>query len=771
MLEGFRDNSSGITRRYSFSLYIIWTAIILFSVIWNIYQTRKETVEKARIEARTIIEHNTAYRRWNTMHGGVYAPVSDKNKPNPYIIDPNRDVTTTNGIKLTLINPFQMTRQAYELLKEQSPIPTINRTVSLNPLNPDNTPDEWEKKALMLFEKGRSSEVSEITTINNEPYLRVLRPYIAVEGCLKCHAFQGYKTGDIRGGISISVPMKPYYESEARARNTIVLTHILLWFVGLGGIVVFTKNINTQQQKLAESESKFRTLSEFAQDWEYWIKENFEIVFMSPSCERITGYTQEEFLNNPHLLCDIIYSDDKTVCKQHMDDFTAPEHEEIEFRIITKDGNVKWLSHVCGPIYVNGRFLGRRISNRDISDRKRLEEQLIQSQKMESLGLLAGGIAHDFNNLLTAITGYSSMLQQELSDSSDKVKRYIQHVLNASDKAQKLTSSLLTFSRKQIIKPSTIRLNEVIRNISEILNRLIGEDIDLRLKLADIEYPVFGDANQIEQVIMNLATNARDAMPSGGILSIETSPVLIEPAYAAKYGTKEGMYMVVSLSDTGMGIDKKDIPHIFEPFYTTKEKGKGTGLGLSMVYGIIKQHDGFINVYSEKGIGTTFKIYLPVNYGNEDIQDMAEDNSPKLNFTGTETILIAEDEESVREFLKDVLETYGYKVFSAVDGEDAIAKYKEHKDEIDMIVLDVVMPKKNGKEVYYSVKEINPNIKTLFISGYTQDILTSRGVYEEGLEFMPKPLEVQSLMIKMKSILSTVTPKSRRLFGDPRRPE
>lgn len=754
MLESFRDNSSGITRRYSFSLHIIWTVIILFSVIWNIYQTRKETVEKARIEARTIIEHNTAYRRWNTMYGGVYVPVSDKNQPNPYITDPNRDVTTTNGIKLTLINPFHMTRQAYELLKEQSPIPTINRTVSLNPLNPDNAPDEWEKKALMSFEKGHSSEVSEITTINNEPYLRVLRPYITVEGCLKCHAFQGYKTGDIRGGISISVPMKPYYESEARARNTIVLTHILLWFVGLGGIVVFTKNINTQQQKLAESESKFRTLSEFAQDWEYWIKENFEIVFMSPSCERITGYTQEEFLNNPHLLCDIIYSDDKTVCKQHMDDFTAPEHEEIEFRIITKDGNVKWLSHVCGPIYVNGRFLGRRVSNRDISDRKRLEEQLIQSQKMESLGLLAGGIAHDFNNLLTAITGYSSMLQQELSDSSDKVKRYIQHVLNASDKAQKLTSSLLTFSRKQIIKPSTIRLNEVIRNISEILNRLIGEDIDLRLKLADIEYPVFGDANQIEQVIMNLATNARDAMPSGGILSIETSPVLIEPAYAAKYGTKEGMYMVVSLSDTGMGIDKKDIPHIFEPFYTTKEKGKGTGLGLSMVYGIIKQHDGFINVYSEKGIGTTFKIYFPVNYSKEDIQDMTEDNSPKLNFTGTETILIAEDEESVREFLKDVLETYGYKVFSAVDGEDAIAKYKEHKDKIDMIVLDVVMPKKNGKEVYYSVKEINPNIKTLFISGYTQDILTSRGVYEEGLEFIPKPLEVQSLMIKIKSILS-----------------
>jgi len=405
-------------------------------------------------------------------------------------------------------------------------------------------------------------------------------------------------------------------------------------------------------------------------------------------------------------------------------------------------------------VYGNGEHC--RAFKKYLEPAKKLESavnQLVQSQKMESLGLLAGGIAHDFNNLLTAITGYSSMLQGSLDDGSEKNKRYVRHVLNAAEKAQNLTSSLLTFSRKQIIKPSIIHLNEIIKNVSDILNRLIGEDIELRLNFSDVEFPVFGDANQIEQVVMNLATNARDAMPAGGVLSIETTPVMLDPEYVEAYGAKHGKYMMISISDTGMGIDKKDMAHIFDPFYTTKEKGKGTGLGLSMVYGIIKQHDGFINVYSEKSIGTTFKIYIPVTADMEDIRKEIIEHKPEQDFRGNETILIAEDEGSVREFLKDILEAYGYKVYLASDGEDTVAKYNEHKDSIDMVILDVVMPKKNGKEAYHFIRGMNPDIKTLFISGYTQDILTSKGIYEEGLEFIAKPLEIQGLMAKIRSIL------------------
>jgi len=866
-------------RNYSFCLIFSWTVLVVLSVIWNVYQTRNDTIERALIEARTIFEHNVAYKKWNILSGGIYSPVTDKNKPDPNIVVPNRDITTSQGEKLTLVNHFQMTRQAYEYLQQQSPSPTLNRTVSVKPLNPENMPDEWEKKALLAFEKGQK-EVSEIRTINNQPYMRILKPYVTtVEECLKCHGFQGYKIGDIRGGVSIAVPMRPYYEGEAKMHGTIAVTHLLLWLVGMAGIFVLTRSIDKKQLEIRESELKFRTLSEFAYDWEYWVTEDRKIVFMSPSCERITGYAQQEFMDNEDLLGDILHPEDRDLFMSHLDDFQTSRHVEMEFRITTKEGTIKWLSHACEPIYIEGKFLGRRVSNRDvtdkkiaqmrlatsikewqdtfdsiedsivilnpgnriikanhatskllglpleeiigkscykvfhkmeshcegcphlktiksrkseflvlesealnrvfeitttpifdrwlevtgtihitkdITDRKKLEDQLIQSQKMESLGLLAGGMAHDFNNLLTAITGYSSMLQEELRGSDERIQRYVGHVLNASEKAQNLTSSLLAFSRKQIIKPRAVSLNEVIGNISELLGRLIGEDIELRIKCSDAEFLIFADHHQIEQVIMNLITNAKDAMPSGGRLSIETTPVVLTEEYTAKYNARPGKYMVLSLSDTGAGMDKKDIASIFEPFFTTKSKGKGTGLGLSIVYGIVKQHDGFINVYSEKGIGTTFKLYLPAADKNE--TGYNEENKitevPRGDLRGDETILIAEDEESVREFLKDILRSYGYSIIVAEDGQDAVEKYNEHRNRINMVILDVVMPRKNGKDVYNSIKETNPDLKALFISGYTQDILTSKGIYEAGLEFIAKPLEIESLMLKIRKILN-----------------
>ncbi|MEW5745120.1 MAG: ATP-binding protein [Nitrospirota bacterium] len=514
------------------------------------------------------------------------------------------------------------------------------------------------------------------------------------------------------------------------------------------------ERMQKQQKEIAESEWKFRTLSEFAYDWEYWIGENKEIIFMSASCERITGYTQEEFMRNDRLLCDIVHPEDRVMCEAHMNSFAGPLHEEMEFRIITKDGQVKWLSHVCGPIYADDRFLGRRVSNRDISDRKRLEEQLAQSQKMESLGLLAGGIAHDFNNLLTAIIGYASMLQQTPAAGDEKTRHYIQHVLGASERAQRLTSSLLAFSRKQIMKPSVVALDGVLQNLSGLLKRILGEDVELILNCPETA-PVFADPHQIEQVVMNLATNARDAMPGGGKLVIELSaPGFIGGAVAGMHGVKPGNYVVLSVTDTGKGIRKEDIPYVFEPFFTTKEKDKGTGLGLSMVYGIVQQHGGFVGVYSEEGWGTTFKVYLPVYEGEGGRGSaVAKKTEPEADLRGTETILIAEDEEAVREFFKDVLQGFGYSVLCAADGVEAIRLYDEQKDRIDMVILDVVMPGRNGKEVFDHMRASDPAVKVLFMSGYTQDILTSRGVYEGGLEFISKPFEIGPMMKKVRSIL------------------
>ncbi len=723
---------------------------------WNLFQNHKETVEKSRLEARTIYEHNLAYRKWNAMQpGGVYSFVTSKNRPNPYIAAPDRDIDTKDGRRLTMINPFRMTKQAYAVLQQQSTMPTINRTVSLHPLNPDNYPDEWEKKGLLAFERG-AKEVSEVTTIGGEPYMRVMKPYMTVEGCLKCHGFQGYKVGDIRGGMSIAVPLVPYYASEKATSEIIIFTHLLLWLIGGAGIVIFSKVKQKQEQKITESESKFRTLSDFAQDWELWMKEGMEIVYVSPSCKTITGYSQEEIMADPHLLCDIIHPEDKLMCDEHMGDFTAPQHDETEYRIITRDGQTKWLSHVCGPIYLDGKFLGRRISNRDITDRKRMEEKLAQSQKMESLGLLASGIVHDFNNYLTVIKGFASLLREKFENGDEETKEYIQNIVDSSDMAKNLTSGLLVFSHKQIVQPRVTSLSGVIRNISALLRRVIGEDIELRLRYADDEYPVIADPHQIEQVLMNLITNAKDALAEGGILSIETSSAFIEGESAREQSVQPGRYMIFSVSDSGIGIDQQNIPRIFEPFFTTKEKNKGTGLGLSMVYEIVKQHNGFISVYSKKNVGTTIKVYLPAAQKDQIPAMDSNIDEIEADVRGSETILLVEDEEGVRNLVRNVLTQHGYHVILAADGEEALAKYNEYKGQTALLILDVVLPKRNGKEVYDTIKGICPDIKALFMSGYTQDILTSKGISEEGLEFIAKPLEIRHLLLKIRFLIDSM---------------
>ncbi len=516
------------------------------------------------------------------------------------------------------------------------------------------------------------------------------------------------------------------------------------------------ENIIRQQHEVEESERKFRTLSEFSQDWEYWISEKSEIIFMSPSCERITGYSQYDFINNPRLFADIVHPEDQPLYKKHLELFNTQELAELQYRIITKNGEIKWLSHICNPIWINNEFKGRRVSNRDITDSKRLEEQLIQSQKMESLGLFAGGIAHDMNNILTVIDGYSRLMKTSLGNENEKLQNYIQNILDASKRAQELTSSLLAFSRKKIAKPQPIKLNSIIKNITDLLKRLIGEDIELKVdfKNPENEMPVLADPHQIEQIFMNLATNARDAMPNGGSLTITTTPISLNEKFAKTLSLKPGDYMLIDFSDTGIGIDKSEISHIFEPFYTTKEKGKGTGLGLSIVYGIVKQHEGLINVYSEKGLGSTFKIYLPVFKDETQKALEKKEKDVDIDLKGTETILIAEDDPFVREYLNTTISEYGYNVLTANDGEEAIKIYEKNQDKVDIVVLDVIMPKKNGKEVYNFIKKVKPNIKAIFMSGYTQDILTSKGIYEEGLEFVAKPIDVVNLLRKVRYLIT-----------------
>ncbi len=386
----------------------------------------------------------------------------------------------------------------------------------------------------------------------------------------------------------------------------------------------------------------------------------------------------------------------------------------------------------------------------DITERRKLEAQLLQAQKMEAVGRLAGGVAHDFNNILTAIMGYASLLQARLG-SDEQARQYASHIRSSSERAAHLTRSLLAFSRKQIINPRPLRLSGVIGRVQSLLSRLIGEDIELRIFLSDQEVSVMADPGQIEQVLMNLSTNARDAMAEGGMLLIETELVQIDEQYvrAHDFG-KAGTYMVLSVTDTGEGLAPDIKERIFEPFFTTKEVGRGTGLGLSIVYGIVKQHNGQINVYSEPGRGTTFRIYLPV----VDQEAEALDIPPPAPVTGgSETILFAEDDEFIRELARKVLEDAGYTVVMARDGQDALELFKAHSSTIDLVALDVIMPRMNGREVYQEIREHSPSMRALFLSGYTADIIHRKGFLEEGLAFLAKPFSPAALLRKMREVL------------------
>jgi PAS domain S-box-containing protein len=744
-------------KNYSFNLLLGLTFLFVTSVAWNLYQNNQDSVERARIEARTIFQHNLAYRRWNAMHGGVYAEITEKNQPNPYLQIPNRDIVSTKGVKYTTINPFQMTRQAYDLLSKQSPsLAPINRTVSLNPLNPVNAPDEWESEALLRFEEGEH-EIAEITEINGAPYMRLLTSYITEERCLKCHGYQGYEVGDIRGGMSIAVPMQPYHESAVATRLTIILTHLFLWMLGAGTIILFSNGLRKYQTAISESEEKFRIVSEFAYNFECWTGKNNEIIFISPSCERITGYSTDEYIENPQLLADIVHPDDRNEYDTHIQDPEGPPKEDVEYRILTKSGNLRWLSHNCTPIYLEGNFLGRRRSNKDITDKKRLEEQLLQSQKMECLGRFACGIAHDFNNTLSTITTFTHLLQGELDKKDEELVDYVKYIALAAKLGKNLTSNLLNFGRKQISERKAVKLSNVVDNILDILKVLTTEDIECDVSVAMEELPISADPHQIEQVLINLCTNARDAMPEGGRVSISTGLVSFEKSYpGALCDVPAGEYMMLSISDTGIGIPEQNIADVCQPFFTTKQnsKSKGTGLGLSIIENIIIEHKGFMDVESEVGKGTTFYIYLPVI-------DNMELSALEKPFAATDrkrnklqgTILVAEDDELARKSLEVLLKHMGLKVILAENGKEAISIYLDNRNDIDMVILDVVLPQKNGREVYNIIKRDRSDMKVLFISGYTDDIISSKGINEGEFEFMQKPLDTEEFIEKVQHIL------------------
>jgi two-component system, cell cycle sensor histidine kinase and response regulator CckA len=422
----------------------------------------------------------------------------------------------------------------------------------------------------------------------------------------------------------------------------------------------------------------------------------------------------------------------------------------IEERRRRSDGSTVEVARWSAPLRdASGKVTGFVALLTDNTERKRLEEQFRQSQKMEAVGRLAGGVAHDFNNLLTVITGYSQMVSDRL-EADDPRAEAVQQVLRASDRATALTKQLLAFSRQQVVQPKVLDVGMLVKDMAQMLKRLVGENIELML--IGVPARVYADPGQIEQVIVNLAVNARDAMPSGGRLGIETSvtefdtfSMMIHP------GLTPGPYVLLSISDTGCGMTAETKAHLFEPFFTTKERGRGTGLGLSTSYGIVKQNGGEILVYSEPDIGSAFKIYLPRVEEPLDVEPSSVSGSER--FRGSETVLVVEDEDDVRRVVVHMLQQLGYDVLTAASGAEAMRLCEETERHIHLLLTDVVMPKMSGRELADRLCGNLPNLKVLFVSGYTGSVIIHHGVLDPGTHFLQKPFSAAQLGGKVREVL------------------
>jgi len=627
------------SRKIEIILIGAWTVLVVLLTTWDAYQISLGMYDEARVDARSFIRKDIIFRRWNAECGGVYVPISESIKPNPYLKVPERNIITPSGKKLTLINPVYMTRIIHKLFTEKYEI--IGHITSLNPINPDNAPDKWETLALKKFEKG-IKEVSEVVKIKGERYMRLMRPLIIEKPCLKCHAVHGYKEGDIRGGISVLVPIRHYWGMMRKFAIPLIITRFLIWVIGIFGITFALHKIS-----------------------------------------------------------------------KHLYQYIKIEEEK-----------------------------------------KRLEKQLIQAQRMEAIGRLAGGIAHDFNNLLAAIQGHAELAMVLSSDKDSLTFKNINQIQRACIKATNLIRQLLLFSRKQPMHFAPVNLNKIIAGLLKIVKRVIGENVIIETELPpDIMY-INADEGNMEQVIMNLVVNAKDAMPEGGTIVIRTKNVTLDDN-ACKYRPEAypGEFVCLEISDTGMGMDRDTLEHIFEPFFTTKEIGKGTGLGLSVVYGIVKEHKGWIEVQSEIGKGSIFKIYFPAISKLE--RTISEDKMFNAEFKSGkgETILIVEDNEDVLDILKEILTKSGYAVLEAKNIKEAYSIFKKEKVKIRLVISDVVLPDGSGVKLVEEMMTQSPNLKTILSSGYPSDEVDLAEINKKGFLFLQKPFILTELLMTIRKIL------------------
>lgn len=790
-------------RSYAWYVTAAWTLLLLTSAVLTI-NGHKETLTKlALTEARAAIGRDFLYRHWGLSHGGVYAPVTEKNPPNPYLSHfYERDISTPSGRKLTLINPDYMTRQVYELAKETGIIIGTGRLTSLNPIRSENAPDLWEKKVFDSFEEG-TREASEMVLINGQPFMRLMRALITERSCLKCHAVQGYKEGDVRGGISVTLPAQPLIDATRKQITGSLAAHGLIWLLGLSmtglGSRQLIRSAMTQKQveielqeqalrleeeiadrqatqdslqesdvKLQEQNYELQATEEMlrVQLGEYEISQmllkesnsNLQVIFdVSPLPIIISSYDNGIVRDINRTFCDAfgykrndaigmtgfdlgIWNDisERQIFIRAMDKQRGVSDYPVEIR--NARGEVRSIRMYSNPI----EFKGERcllVVFMDVTDQKQTEDELRQAQKMDVVGQLAGGVAHDFNNMLTAIIGSAEMMERYVKDNPAQAK-LLGTIQEAAGRSADLTGQLLAFSRKGSTMTVQLWINKTILSVIGLLERTIDKNIRIETRLTAVHDMVIGDPTQLQNALLNLGINARDAMPDGGTITYSTATVLLDSTYCGSHGSHihPGHYVEISVSDTGTGIKKEIIEHIFEPFFTTKEIGKGTGLGLAAVYGSVKEHQGSINVYSETGLGTVFKLYLPLAG-----EQISTDIPLEKVHCGSGGILLVDDERLIREMGQALLEEHGYLVYLAENGAQALEVYEREREHIAVVILDVVMPVMGGKEALQRLTAAYPDVKVLISSGFHQDETNDSFIKLGAIGFIQKPYRTREL--------------------------
>jgi PAS domain S-box-containing protein len=510
--------------------------------------------------------------------------------------------------------------------------------------------------------------------------------------------------------------------------------------------------LEKSERELKESESRFRQMAETVRSV-FWVSDpSGAVLYISPGYETIWGRSCQSLYEDPESYLEAVHPDDRARVESGQSKRARGEETEEVYRIVRPDRSIRWIRERGFPIRDDAGRVHRSTGEaEDITEGKRLQDELRQSQKMEAVGRLAGGIAHDFNNLLTVILGYGGTLADRVKD-NPRATRDITEIRKAANRAASLTRQLLAFSRKQVLHPTMLDLNDVVGDMEDMLRRLIGEDILLETGLAPTLASVKADRGQLEQVIMNLAVNSRDAMSEGGRLIIETREVDWDATGALAHAAAPGRYVLLSVTDTGCGMDPETRSHLFEPFFTTKDPGKGTGLGLATVYGIVTQSGGHIAVQSERGQGTSFRIYLPRMDGNRAAK-APDALLPGQVRRGSETILLVEDDRAVLDLTREILEDVGYRVITAGDGEQALALFRDQPAGIDVLVTDVVMPGLSGLALTRAIRAIRPELSVICMSGHTEHVILEDGLLETVSAFIQKPFTPDSFARTVRDVL------------------